>query len=52
MRVALFGHQGKVGSVLAPALEAAGLEVRGIGPSEKRFLAAVERVNPELAKAA
>ena len=28
------------------------LSAAGIGPSEKRFLAAVERVNPELARAA
>jgi 4-hydroxy-tetrahydrodipicolinate reductase len=31
MKVAFFGHRGKVGSLLAPALEAAGHEVRGIG---------------------
>ena len=31
MRIALLGHQGKVGRVLAPALEEAGHEVRGIG---------------------
>ena len=31
MRVALIGYRGKVGCVLAPALEAAGHEVRGIG---------------------
>ena len=31
MRVALLGHRGKVGRVLAPALEEAGHEVRGIG---------------------
>lgn len=35
MRVALFGYQGKVGSVVAPALEAAGHEVRGIGPGDE-----------------
>ena len=81
MRVALLGHTGKVGVVLAPALEAAGHEVKrigrgdaveaealaelagvllapeklsaaGIGPDEGRFLAAVEHVNPGLAKAA
>jgi 4-hydroxy-tetrahydrodipicolinate reductase len=34
MRVALFGHRGKVGLVLEPALEAAGHEVRGIGRGE------------------
>jgi 4-hydroxy-tetrahydrodipicolinate reductase len=31
VRVALFGHRGKVGRVLGPALEAEGHEVRGIG---------------------
>jgi 4-hydroxy-tetrahydrodipicolinate reductase len=35
MRVALFGHRGKVGSVLLPALEAAGHEVHGIGRGEE-----------------
>ena len=34
MKVALFGHRGKVGSVLAPALQAAGHEIRGIGRGE------------------
>jgi 4-hydroxy-tetrahydrodipicolinate reductase len=31
LKIALFGHRGKVGRVLAPALAAAGHEVRGIG---------------------
>lgn len=31
MKVALLGHEGKVGRVLAPALEEAGHEVKGIG---------------------
>jgi 4-hydroxy-tetrahydrodipicolinate reductase len=31
VRVALFGYRGRVGSVLEPALEEAGHEVRGIG---------------------
>ena len=35
MRVALFGHRGKVGSILEPALEAAGHEVRGIGSGDE-----------------
>jgi len=35
VKLALFGHQGKVGSLLAPALEAAGHEVRGIGRGEE-----------------
>jgi 4-hydroxy-tetrahydrodipicolinate reductase len=42
VRVALFGYQGKVGSVLAPALEAAGHEVRGIGPGEEADLAGLD----------
>ena len=42
MRVALFGHQGKVGSVLAPALEAAGHEVRGVGRGEEADLSGVD----------
>ncbi len=42
MRVALFGHQGKVGSVLAPALEAAGHEVRGVGRGEEEDLSGVD----------
>ena len=51
MRVALFGHRGKVGSVLGPALRAAGHEVRGIGASEEAELggldAAVDFTRPE-----
>jgi 4-hydroxy-tetrahydrodipicolinate reductase len=42
MKVALFGHRGKVGSVLTPALAAAGHEVRGIGRGEEANLAGVE----------
>ena len=42
MRVALFGHQGKVGSVLTPALEAAWHEVRGIGRGEEADLSGVD----------
>jgi 4-hydroxy-tetrahydrodipicolinate reductase len=42
VRVALFGHQGKVGSVLAPALEAAGHEVHGIGHGEEADLSGVD----------
>jgi 4-hydroxy-tetrahydrodipicolinate reductase len=34
MNVVLFGHRGKVGAVVAPALEAAGHRVRGIGRGE------------------
>jgi len=42
MKVALFGHRGKVGLVLAPALGAAGHEVRGIGRGEEGDLAGVD----------
>jgi 4-hydroxy-tetrahydrodipicolinate reductase len=42
MRVALFGHRGKVGSVLAPALEAAGHEVRGIERGKEGGLAGAD----------
>jgi 4-hydroxy-tetrahydrodipicolinate reductase len=35
VKVALFGHRGQVGSVLGPALEAAGHQVRGIGRGEE-----------------
>jgi 4-hydroxy-tetrahydrodipicolinate reductase len=42
MNVALFGHRGKVGSVLTPALAAAGHEVRGIGRGEEGNLAGIE----------
>jgi len=34
VKIALFGHRGRVGSVLAPALEEAGHDVRGIGPGD------------------
>jgi 4-hydroxy-tetrahydrodipicolinate reductase len=44
VKVALFGHRGKVGSVLAPALEGAGHEVRGIGRGEDPELAGLEAV--------
>jgi len=42
VRVALFGHQGKVGSVLAPALEAAGHDVRRVGRGEEADLSGVD----------
>jgi 4-hydroxy-tetrahydrodipicolinate reductase len=38
VRVVLFGHRGKVGSVVGPALTAAGHEVRGVGPADPRDL--------------
>jgi 4-hydroxy-tetrahydrodipicolinate reductase len=40
--VALFGHRGKVGSVLGPALEGAGHQVRGIGRGEEAELDGVD----------
>jgi 4-hydroxy-tetrahydrodipicolinate reductase len=53
VNVALFGHRGKVGSVLAPALEAAGHEVRGVGRGEEADLsraeAAVDFTQPDAA---
>ena len=42
MKLAIFGHQGKVGSVLVPALEAAGHEVRGIGRGEEADLSGLD----------
>src|SRR5207245_5882029 len=48
--VALFGHEGKVGRVLAPALEVAGHEVKGIGRGDPVELAgldaAIDFTNP------
>jgi 4-hydroxy-tetrahydrodipicolinate reductase len=53
VKLALFGHRGKVGSVLAPALAAAGHEVRGIGRGEEADLggldAAVDFTQPDAA---
>ena len=53
MKLALFGHQGRVGSVLAPALEAAGHDVRGIGRGEDGELggldAAIDFTQPDAA---
>jgi len=42
MRVAVFGHRGKVGGVLVPALEGEGHEVLGIGRGHERDLAGVD----------
>jgi 4-hydroxy-tetrahydrodipicolinate reductase len=39
VKVALLGHRGKVGSVLGPALEGAGHEVRGFGRDDPLDLA-------------
>ncbi len=51
MRVILFGHEGKVGSVLGPALAAAGHEVTGVGSEGGRPLAghdaAIDFTTPE-----
>jgi 4-hydroxy-tetrahydrodipicolinate reductase len=53
VKVALFGHRGKVGSVLAPALAGAGHEVRGVGRGEEAELsgaeAAIDFTQPEAA---
>ncbi len=55
MRLAFFGHRGRVGSVLAPALETAGHEVRGIGRGEDADLsgldAAIDFTQPDAAAA-
>jgi 4-hydroxy-tetrahydrodipicolinate reductase len=42
VRVALFGYEGQVGSVLGPALEAAGHQVRGIGRGEEADVAGLD----------
>src|SRR5919201_478848 len=42
MKVVVFGHRGRVGSVLVPALEAAGHQVRGIGRGEEAELGGIE----------
>jgi 4-hydroxy-tetrahydrodipicolinate reductase len=42
VKLALFGHRGRVGSVLVLALEAAGHEVRGIGRGEEAELGGTE----------
>ncbi len=53
MKVALLGHEGKVGRVLKPALEEAGHEVKGIGPDDavevKGLDAAVHFTRPDVA---
>jgi len=55
VRLAFFGHRGRVGSVLAPALETAGHEVRGIGRGEDADLsgldAAIDFTQPDAAAA-
>jgi 4-hydroxy-tetrahydrodipicolinate reductase len=51
VRVALFGHEGKVGRALAPALAAAGHEVRGVGRGDEPALegcdAAIDFTRPD-----
>jgi len=42
VRLAFFGHRGRVGSVVVPALEAAGHQVRGIGRGEEAELGGIE----------
>jgi len=42
VKVAFFGHGGKVGRVVVPALEAAGHEVRGIGRGDPRELSGLD----------
>ena len=42
MNVAFFGHRGKVGRAVVPALEAAGHGVRGIGRGDARDLAGLD----------
>ncbi|MDP8911230.1 MAG: 4-hydroxy-tetrahydrodipicolinate reductase [Actinomycetota bacterium] len=44
MRLALLGHRGKVGSVLGPALEARGHDVRGIGSGDSVDVAGLDAV--------
>ena len=55
MRVVLFGHRGKVGSVVAPALETAGHEVVGVGRADPRDVgsadAAVDFTRPDAVEA-
>ena len=42
MKVALFGHEGKVGRMLAPALEQAGHELKGLGRDDPVQLEGVD----------
>ena len=42
MNVAFFGHRGKVGRAVVPALEAAGHAVRGIGRGDARDVAGLD----------
>ena len=51
MKVVLFGHEGQVGSVLGPALAAAGHQVLGVGSGDQADLdgvdAAIDFTTPE-----
>jgi 4-hydroxy-tetrahydrodipicolinate reductase len=55
VNVVFFGHRGRVGSVVTPALEAAGHQVRGVGRGEEPQLAgadvALDFTEPEAAAA-
>jgi 4-hydroxy-tetrahydrodipicolinate reductase len=54
VKVVLFGHEGQVGSVLAPALAAGGHEVLGVGSGDQADLdgvdAAIDFTTPEAAE--
>jgi 4-hydroxy-tetrahydrodipicolinate reductase len=47
MKLALFGHEGKVGRALAPALAAAGHEVEGVRRARAGFDAAIDFTRPD-----
>lgn len=47
MKILLFGHEGKVGRLLAPALLAAGHEVEGTREAQAGFDAALDFTRPE-----
>ena len=47
MNILLFGHGGKIGSVLAPALVAAGHAVEGVREARSGFDAAVDFTRPD-----
>jgi 4-hydroxy-tetrahydrodipicolinate reductase len=53
LKVALFGHEGKVGRVLLPALEAAGHDLHGLGRGDRAevegFDAAIDFTTPDTA---
>ena len=51
MRLLLFGHEGKVGRVLAPALAAAGHEVEGTRAPQPGFDVAVDFTRPDAVEA-